>query len=166
MSPSAQVIHKLFHDFKTNFFVSIFPASETERHFDLHVLAEKVDGVILLRLQVVRINFDAELNFFGFVGVLVFFVFLLFLRLLVLIFAEVYQAADRRAGVFGNFDKVDLAGASHANGLVSAEDSELLAGGINHSNFPSTNPFINANSRTAETTAARKVRTVQETPMG
>ena len=166
MSPSAQVVHKLLHDFKTNFFVGVFPASETERHFDLHVFAEKVNCVILLRLQVVRINFDAQLNFFGFIGVLVFFVFLLFLRLLVLIFSEVHQATDRRVGVFGDFNEVDLARARHANGLVSAKNPQLLAGGINHSDFPSANPFINANSGTAETTAARKVRTVQETPMG
>ena len=66
--------------------------------------------------------------------------------------------------VFGDFDEVYLAFSGHLEGFVPLEDVHLLAGGIDDSDFPGTDPLIDADTWTPKATVAGKVRTTQETP--
>ena len=56
--------HKLFNLLKTKLLVRQFAAPKTKFHIDRHILGKKVDRVLQLHPEVMRINVRAKSNFF------------------------------------------------------------------------------------------------------
>jgi hypothetical protein len=65
-------------------------------------------------------------------------------RLLVLEFAVVQQAADRRHGRWGNFHKVKVGFAGKLKGLGCEHDAELLAGPVDKQDFPGSDAVVDS----------------------
>ena len=125
-----------------------FPAAEFEGHLDLHVLAQKTDGVFDFDPQVVGINFWAELDFLYLGRVLVLLGFLVPLGLLVAILTVIHQSADRWVGGGCDFDQIHGVGPGHGQRFAQREDPKLFAIITDHSVFAGTDFPIYPDERT------------------
>jgi hypothetical protein len=99
MAERRQALDQLLDLLETEFLVRHLAAAETQGDFDLHVLAQKIDRVLLFDAEIVRVDVRAELDFLDLVGVLVFARFLVPLGLFVAELAKINQPANRRHGV-------------------------------------------------------------------
>ena len=98
--------------------VGHFAAPKTKGDFDLHFLAEEIDGVTQLHGHVMRIDLSAELDLFDLVGVLMLFGILFPLRLFVTKLSKVDQAANGRRGIGSHLDEIHPVGSGPAQGVL------------------------------------------------
>jgi len=106
-------------------------------------------GIVFLELIIVFVGARAELDLLdGYEGLLVLSLFLL-LFLLVLPFAEVDDAANRRLSLWRDFDQVQTLAASDLDRLLRSHYSELRAFVVDDPNFSHSNTLVDADGWTA-----------------
>ena len=71
MAEGRDVGDEFVDDLEADFGVRHFAAAKLERDLHLHVFAQKIDGVLQLDAEVVRVNARAQLHFLDGGGVLV-----------------------------------------------------------------------------------------------
>lgn len=96
MSHGAEVVADAFGEFEADFLVSHLAAFELELDANFVAFVEEVFGVGEFDQIVVRVDADAEFEFFEFAAFLCFGGFFLFLSLFVFVFAVVDDFTDRR----------------------------------------------------------------------
>lgn len=129
------------------FRVGHFAASESQYDLHLHLIAEKFDGMVQLEVEVMRVDVGPELDFLELAGVAVFLGVVLFLRLLVLVLAEIDDSADGRSCVGGNLHQVQSFVSGHLQRCVQGDDTELLAGLANEANLCCTDFPVDSDLR-------------------
>jgi len=122
-----KIRQEFVHDLETDLSMGHFAPSEFEGHFDLHILAQEIHGMLDFYAEIMRIDLRAELDFLDFVRVLMLLGFLVPLGLLVTVLAKVHQAANWRGGVRGNLNQVHRVGARQVQGVPEAQNPELIA---------------------------------------
>jgi hypothetical protein len=127
MAKGSDFLQKFINDLEAILRVGHFASAEFEGDFHLHILAEKVNGVLNFDAEIVRIYLGAELNFFDLIGVLMLLGFLVPLGLFVTVFAEVDHATDGRGGIGRNFDQVNACGPSQVQSVAKRQYAELFA---------------------------------------
>jgi hypothetical protein len=160
-----EFLDEILYDFESELLVSHFTTSESEGGFDLHVIAEEIDGMADFDTKIMGIDGGGELDFLHAVGVLVFFGFLVALGQFVSVLAVVDQSADRRGGVGRDLDQIDSCGASHGDRVAEGQDPELASIGANDAYFAGTDLPIDSGIRTAGRGGTR-VGALQDTPVG
>src|SRR5262249_20054215 len=100
---------------------------EHDRHLDLVVAAEEALDVAALGLVVVLGDLRPELDLAHVDLLLVLAGGLRLLLLLVLVLRVVEEPRDRRPGVGGNLDKVEVALTRHLHRLLGLDDADLAA---------------------------------------
>jgi hypothetical protein len=166
MAVGGDFLGEFFDLLKSKFLVRHFAPAKTQRDFHLHVFAQEVDGVAQLHSEIVRVDLRAELDLFDLVGVLMFPGFLVLLGLLVTVFAEIHQAANRRDGGGGDFNQVHPVRPGHVDGVRQRDDTELLAVGADDANFAGADFPVYPDSGTRRERGTRGERAAQDTPGG
>jgi len=122
-------------------------ALEAERRLDLVAFAEEADSLIFLRLVVVLVDGDGELNLFNgddlllFAGGAVAFVFL------VEELAVILDLADGRDGIGRDLDEVERTLTGHLKGLEGGHDAELFAVLVDDADFAGADTFVSTDER-------------------
>ena len=154
-------LDELVYDREPEFLVCHFTAAKPEGQFDLHFFAEEIDGVAEFDLQIMRVDGRAELDFFDFVGVLVFSGFFIPLGQFVAVFAVINQTTDRRSGLRRHFDQVNPLGAGGADRVAEAHHTQLPAVHANDSYFTGANSAVYPDKLLRKRRGTRK-RAIQE----
>src|SRR4029077_5337802 len=110
-------------------------AAEEDRRLDLVAVLEEALDVLLLELVVVLVDLRAELDLFDLDHLLVLAGFTRALLLLVLVFPEIHDAADRRHGRRRDLDQVEPLLLGDGERLRRRHDAELCAGVVDHADF-------------------------------
>ena len=122
----------------------LLASAEHDGDLDLVPGLEEAHDVTLLGLVVVRVDLGPELHFLddrqdlvasGFAGLL---------RALVLELAVVHELADRRPGVRGDLDEIEIGLLCHPQGLSDGDDADLLTGCSDKANFGNADPVVDA----------------------
>src|SRR5450756_2095144 len=119
-----------------------FPSAEEDRRLDLVAVGQEALDVVLLELEIVLVHLRPELDFLDLDDLLVLSGFAGALLLLVLVLAEIHDAADRRLRHRRDLDQVQTLLASNGQRLLRRHDAQLLGGVIDDTNFPHPDPFI------------------------
>jgi hypothetical protein len=109
--------------------------------------------VLLLELVIVFVDLRPEFDFLDLDHLLVLFGLARALLLLVLIFPEIHDPADRRAGRWGDLDEVEPFLLGDGDGLRRRHDAELLAGVVDHADFPHADSFVDPDAIVAAGTS-------------
>ena len=80
---------------------------EAKHHFDLHIFTKKVDRVRKFHIEIMGVNFWAELDLLNLIDVLMFLGVLFFLGLFVPILALVHQSANRGDSIGCDFHQIN-----------------------------------------------------------
>jgi hypothetical protein len=165
MAERGEFLDEALDDLDAEFLVSHFAAAKPEGGFDLHVIAEKIDGMTEFHAEVMGIDGGGELDFFDAVGVLMFFGFFVAFGLFVAVFAVVDEATNWRGGAGGDFDEVDTVSAGEADGFAEWQDAELMAVDSDYTDFAGADFPIDSGERTAGVRRTG-VGALQDTPIG
>lgn len=145
------LLNEFGHDLLAQLLVAHFPAAKPQGELNLDVVAEEVHGLVQLDAKIVGVNDRPELDFLHPVRVLVFPGLFFLLGLLVLVLAEVHNAADRRIGVGRHLDQVHAQVAGPQNGLGQRQDAQLFALGVNDADLAGADFAVDANRGTGRT---------------
>src|SRR6185437_3769659 len=118
--------------------------AEHDGHLDLRPCLQEADHVALLRLIVVRIDLGPQLLFLDDGLLLILARLACLLSRLVLELAVVHDLADRRLGVRGYFDKVEIGIRSDAEGVFDTHNAYLLATWSDQADFRDSNALVDA----------------------
>src|SRR6185503_5103261 len=118
------------------------PAAEEDRRLDLVAILEEALDVLLLELVVVLVDLGAELDLFDLDHLLVLPSLTRALLLLVLILAEIHDAADRRHRRRRDLDQVEPLLLGDGESLRRRHDAELCARIVDHSDFTDPDAFV------------------------
>ena len=122
--------------------VSDLPSTKKNRHLRLVLLGEKTLDVADFHLKIVLVGLRANLYFlyldyglflFGFLGPLVLLVFEL---------SVIHYLANRRIGVRGHFDEIQMLQCGQFQCFSDRNNSKLLAVMADHPDFRTSNLFI------------------------
>src|SRR5258708_31834368 len=127
--------------------MSHLPALEAQRGFHLVALAKKADSLVLLRLVVVLVDRDRELDLFDGDDLLLLARRPFALVLLIQILAVVLNLADRRNGVGRDLNQVERALPGHLQCFKRCHDAKLLAVFIDYADLAGADTFIGADKR-------------------
>jgi len=130
------ILDELVHNLEADFLMRLLTAAKAELDPHLHVIAQKLDGVIALGRQVVRVNDRRDLDLLhlarGGPGVR------FSLRFLVQEFAVVHDPADGRGRVGHYLDEIQVLALGQAQSVVERHDPELLFVVVDHPDFSRT----------------------------
>src|SRR5450756_1466593 len=154
---------ELLDDFKTDLGVRHFPAAEYKRDLHLHVFAKKINGVLELDAQIMRVDARAELHFLDGRSVLVLFGFLFALGELIAELAKVHQLAHRRDGVGRNFNQVHAVLTGQVQRLGQLDDSQLFLIRADDPDLTGANLAIDPDERRGGIITTRSERATQAT---
>ena len=135
LTVGGELTHEFLESLEPELFVGHFSSPETERGFDLHVLAQEIDRVVDLHFEVVGVDGGGELDLLHAIGVLVLFGLLFAFGEFIPVFAVVDQAADRGDRVGSNLNQIDLVRPSQVDGIAEWEYAQLLAVDADHTDF-------------------------------
>ncbi len=166
MTERSYCFKKFVDDLETELCMGHFASAEFEGDFHLHILAEKVNGVLDFDAEIVRIDLGAELNLFDLVGVLMFLGFFVPLGLLVTVFAEVHHATDGRGGIGRNFDQVNASGPSQVQSVAEGQYAELFAVAPDYPDFASADLPVYSDEWTGRRRRTWRKRATQDTLVG
>jgi hypothetical protein len=120
---------------------------EAEGCLHLIALAEEAYSLVLLRLVVVLVHRDGELDLFDDND----FLFLACGSLALVLFVEelavVLNLADGGDGIWRDLYEIEHTFAGHLKGVKRRHDSELLPILVNHANFACADAFVGADER-------------------
>jgi hypothetical protein len=120
--------------------------TSTEHDGDLYLRSrlQEADYVALLGFVIVIVNLWSQLLLFDDGLLLIPAGFARLLRRLVFVLAVVHDLADRRPGVRGNFDKVEIGVRGDAQCVFDAYDAYLLPSWANQSDFRYADALVDA----------------------
>src|SRR5690606_33447262 len=122
----------------------LLAATEHDRHLDLRSRFEEPGHVPLLGLATGRVDLRSQLLFLDDGLLLVLARLARLLGRLVLVLAVVHDLADRRPGVGGDFDKVEIGFRGDAESVFDAHDSNLLTSRSDQTDFGYANALVDA----------------------
>src|SRR3954452_13463413 len=105
----------------------------------------------------------AELDFLDPVGVLMLLGFLFALGLFITVLAVINQAADRRRGIWCDFDEIDRFFAGQGQSVTQGQNAELLAFRSDNSNFAGTDFPVDPDEGACRGGTTRGERATQDT---
>src|SRR5215216_5768381 len=144
-----KVLLKAGEQLNPEFFVRDLAAAKMNSRFDLVAVLKDPHGIILLEDVIVIVCAGPELYLLdGDIGLLGL-GFLLLLLLLVLPFAEVNDAADRRLSLWRNFDEIKALAPREFQSLLRSHNAYLRPVLIYHANLAHANALVDANRRPA-----------------
>ena len=138
---------ELLHDLKTKLRVLHLTSAKAQRDFDLHVLAQEINGMTNLDAKIVRVNPRAQLHFLYGGSVLMLLGLLILLGLFVAELSEVHDATYGRNGRRGDFHKVNPVLAREIQRIVQGHYPELLAVDADYTDFTGTDFTVDPNKR-------------------
>ena len=106
--------------------------------------SQEADHVALLGLVVVSVDLGSQLLFLDDGLLLILARLACLLSRLVLVLAVVHDLADRRSGVRGYFDKVEIGIRGDAEGVFDAHNAYLLATWSDQADFRDSNALVDA----------------------
>ena len=124
--------------------VGHLPPLEAQRRLHLIALAKEAHGLVLLRLIVMLIDRDRELDLFDDDDLLFLACRAVALILLVKEFAVVLDLADRRNGIRRDLYEIQRSLAGHLEGVKRSHDAELFAVFVDDANLAGADAFIGA----------------------
>ena len=127
-----------------DFLVRHFTAAMKNHGAYFVAFPEKLDDLVFANLIIVLGGGRPELYLFELRAAAAFALLMRLFILLVKIFSIIGNLANWRVRRWRDFDQVESAFASHANGLIGLHDSKLGSVFINHPDFAGPNPFIDA----------------------
>src|SRR6266446_9881974 len=101
--------------------------TEPHGHLDLVTLLDEFDHAAHFYIVIVIIDAGAQFDFFNLDDFLLLAGFVLFLLLLVFIFAEIEDFADRRVGVWRYLDEIETGIGGHGQRFVAPDDPHHVA---------------------------------------
>ena len=101
----------------------------------LILLRQKLLDSFNLEVEVMRFGFWSELDFFGLNNRLFLFGLLLFFLQLIPVLVEIHDSTDRRIGLSGNFNQIQILIVCNFQGFLCGEHTALFAVCINKPNF-------------------------------
>ena len=122
-------------------------AAEAKARLHFVAFAQEADCLILLRLVVVFVNRNGELDFLDDDDLLLFARGTLALFFLVEITAVILDAADRRNRIGRNLNQIQSTLAGDLQRLKRGQDAELFAVFIDDTDFAGANPVVNTDKR-------------------
>jgi hypothetical protein len=120
---------------------------EAERSLYLVAFAQKTHSLVLLRLVVVFVDSDRELDLFNDNDLLLFARSSVALVLLVEELAVILDLAYRGNSIGGDFYKVERALAGHLEGVERGHDAELFAVLVDDADLARADTFVGADER-------------------
>lgn len=119
-------------------------ATETQAGLHLVAIVQEADSLVLLRLVVVLIHGNGELNFLDDDNLLLLARSAVALVLLVEILAVILDAADGGNGVWGDFHEIQRTFARDLQRVERGHDAKLFAIFIDHADFARADFFVGA----------------------
>jgi hypothetical protein len=113
---------------------------------DFVALTKKANDLVLANLIIMLSGGRAELYLFQLRTPAAFALLVGFFVQLILVFAVVREFANRRIRCGRNLHQIQSPFTRQAKSLKWLHDSQLRAFFVNHPNFPSTYPFVDANT--------------------
>ena len=134
---------------KTQLFVSNLTATEVNGRLHLVAIVKYANRVVLFEHVVVLIRARPELDLLNRNERLLRFSFLLFLLLLVLVFAEINDSANRWLSLRCNFDKIETLAPGDFDCLLGRHDADLSAVFVDNPDLANSYSLIHSNGRDA-----------------
>jgi len=128
-----------------------FPAAEEYRRLDFVAFIQEAQDVIFLRLVIVVVHVDAELDLFYDDRLLVLLGLALFLFLLVKILPVIHDPAYGRLRGGRNLDQIQVLFAGFLDRFVRWHDAELVAFVIYYANLARPNTIVDADKTLIDT---------------
>ena len=166
MTVGRDVGQKFIDDLEADLRVRHFAALELERDLDLHVFAQKIDRVLKLDAEIMRVDARAQLDFLHRRSVLMLARFLFLLREFVAEFADLDKPADRRDGIGRNLDQIHALLARERQGVVQGKHPKLLVVVPDDADFAGTDFPVHTHLRGGGRIATRGIRAAQATLTG
>lgn len=145
------------HDAETDFGMSHFTASESDRNLELVAAFEEFLGVVDLGFKIVGVDIERKPDFFGLDDLLIFAGFLLFFCLFKSELAVIHDLAHGRGRLRRDLNKVEIALLRNLKGFGGGHDPYLLAFIRNDSDLFVTDFFIDLLFLLADANAPPKV---------
>ena len=140
---------ELLQQRKAQFFVSNLAPTKVDRRLYLVSLMKQPRGVVLLKLVIVLVCARPELYFLDGNESLFGLRFLLFLLLLVLVLAEVYDSANGRLSLRRDLDQIKSFSSRDLDCLLGRHYSKLVAVVIDYADLTNSNTIVDTNRRHA-----------------
>src|SRR6202030_2002943 len=141
-----ELLHEPLKDSPPDLGVRHLAAAEEDGRLDLVAVLEEALDVLLLELVVVLVHLRAELDLFHQNHLLVPPGLARSLLLLVLVLAEIHDAADRRHRRRGDLDEVESLLFRNGQRGGRRHDAELLPGVVDHPDFADADALVHANT--------------------
>src|SRR5262249_20132419 len=138
----AQLVDQPLEDAPPDLGMRHLAAAEENRRLHFVAVLEEAFDVLLLELVVVLVDLRAELDLLDLDHFLVPPGLPRALLLLVLVFPEIHDAADRRVGRRRDLDQVEPLLLGNGEGLRRRHDAELLARVVDDANFANPDAFV------------------------
>jgi len=143
-SGAADIRGKTVNDAPADLAVRHLPAAEHQGYLNLIAFFQKFQEVLELNAIVMIFNVGLDPDLFYLKMFLVFLGFALPLLLLIFIFAEVHDAADRRLDLWGNLNKIKLIFSREVKACFQRDDAQLLAVRADNPKFRNTDLFVDS----------------------
>src|SRR5215813_3370743 len=124
-------------------------ATEVNGRLHLVAIVKYANRIVLLEHIVVLIRTGPELDLLNSNEGLFRFSFLLFLLLLVLVFAEVDDTANRWLSLWRDFDEIQSFAPGDFDCLLRRHHADLCPVFVDHPDLANSDPFIHSNGRNA-----------------
>jgi len=147
----ADVGDQTFENLATQSLAGHFAAAEENGRLHLIAFAEEAQHVVLLRLIVVIVHVNAELHFLDDDVVLFLLGLALTLFLLILVFAEVHDAAHRRLRRRGDFYQIQISFAGDFERFEGGHNTQLVSCVINYAYFADADALVGADKTFVDT---------------
>jgi len=144
LSLIAEFAQQASHLGAADFLVRHFAATMKNHGANFMTFAEEADDLVLANLKIVFRGVGPELDFLQSRAAAAFALLVCPLVLLVKKFAVIGDLANRRIRRGRNLHQIQSAFAGHAKRFKRLHDAELTAVFVNHPDFASSNPFIDA----------------------
>src|SRR5690625_1376256 len=146
-----QIIDRTIDVFKTEILVLVFTPAEGQRQLYLVSLGKKLLGAAQLRHVIMLVGLYAKLDFFDpAAGRSALFCFL---ALLVHVFAEIENSADRRPGIRRNLDEIHARFFSERDRSVGRHNSDLVPFWTDNTHFSGADALVAARAALPGTTS-------------
>src|SRR5262245_13072998 len=141
-----KILHQPLENAPSNLWVRHLTTAEKDRCLHLVTFVQEAFDVFLLELVVVLVHLGTELDFLDLDDLLMPSCFAGPLLLLVLILAEIHDAADRRACRRRDLDEVEALLLRDGQRLGRRHDAELLPGVVDDANFSYPDSLVHADA--------------------
>ena len=147
----ANVLNQAIDDVVAEVAMRHLATAEAKTRLDLVATLQKLDCLIFLRLVVVLVYRNGELDFLDRDDLLLLAGGSLGFFFLVEIAAVILNAADGRDGVGRDFDQVESALAGYFERFKGRQDAELFAVFVDYADFAGANAIVDADERLGRT---------------